>query len=78
MHLLVSKLYISSLVQILACRLIHAKPLSEPMLDYCPLDPKEQISLKLELKFLHFHSRKCLKMSGKWQSFCLSCKILNV
>ena len=29
----------SSLVQIMACRLFGAKPLSEPMLGYCWLDP---------------------------------------
>ena len=28
-----------SLVQITACRLFGDKPLSEPMLDYCQLDP---------------------------------------
>ena len=30
----------------MACRLIGAKPLSEPMLDYCQLDPCEHISVK--------------------------------
>ena len=34
-----------SLVQIMACRLVGAKPLSEPMLEYSKLDPKE-ISVK--------------------------------
>ena len=29
----------SSLVQIMACRLFGAKPLSEPMLEYCQLNP---------------------------------------
>ena len=28
-----------ALVQIMACRLFGAKPLSKPMLDYCQLDP---------------------------------------
>ena len=27
----------------MACRLVGAKPLSEPMLKYCKFDPKEQI-----------------------------------
>ena len=31
----------SALVQIMACRLYGAKPLSKPMLGYCQLDPKE-------------------------------------
>ena len=29
----------TSLVQIMACRLFGAKPLSKPMLEYCHLDP---------------------------------------
>ena len=29
----------SALVQIMACRLFVAKPLSKPTLDYCQLDP---------------------------------------
>ena len=34
------------LVQIMGCRMFGAKPLSEPMLDYCQV--VEQISVKLE------------------------------
>ena len=30
----------------MACRLVGAKPLSEPMLEYCYLDPWEQTSVK--------------------------------
>ena len=36
----------SALVQIMACHLVGAKPLSKPMLDSCQLDPYEQTSLK--------------------------------
>ena len=43
----------------MACRLDGVKPLSEPMLDYCQLDPSEQTSMKFQSKFKHFHSRKC-------------------
>ena len=50
----------SSLVQIMACRLVDAKPLSEPLLYNCQLDLWEQTSVKLYLKFKHFHSRKCI------------------
>ena len=39
----------SALVQILACRLDGAKPLSEPMLTYWQLDRKEHISMKFYL-----------------------------
>ena len=44
----------------MACRLVGAKPLSEPMVEYCQLGPKEQTSVKSEAKFTHFHSRKCI------------------
>ena len=36
----------SALVEIMACRLLGAKPLSEPMLSYCQLDPKVHISVR--------------------------------
>ena len=48
------------LVQITACRLFGAKPLSEPMPDYYPLDPWEHISVKFEWKCNNFHWRKSL------------------
>ena len=49
-----------ALVQIIASRLDGAKPLSEPILTYCQLNPKESISMKFYLKFKYFHSRKCV------------------
>ena len=36
----------SALVQVMACRLFGDKPLPEPMLEYCQLDPNEQTSVK--------------------------------
>ena len=36
----------SALVEIIACRLFSTKPLSEPMLEYCELDPYKRISVK--------------------------------
>ena len=48
------------LVQIMACHLFGAKPLSEPTLGYCHLDTWEQTSVKFNSKFKHFHSRKCI------------------
>ena len=50
----------SSLVQIMACRLFGAKPLSEPMLVYCQLDSWKQFLMKFESEFYHFHSRICI------------------
>ena len=41
---------VTTLVQIMACRLVGDTSLSEPMLDYYQLDPYGQTSVK----FLHF------------------------
>ena len=50
----------SALVQIMACHLFAAKPLSEPTQTYCQLEPKEHISMRVYLKWKYFHSRKCV------------------
>ena len=75
-HICINK-QVPWLVQIMVCRLFSDNPLSEPMMVYCQLDSKEQISMKFLLNFNGFHSRKyiwkcCLQ---KWQPSCLS---LNV
>ena len=49
-HICVSKKYHHCLA--------GAKPLSEPMLEYCQLDHKEHISVKFYFKFESFHSSK--------------------
>ena len=49
---------IPPLLQIMACRLFDAKPLSEPMLPYGQPDPEEHISVQFYLKFKSLHSRK--------------------
>ena len=56
----------------MACRPYGAKPVSEPMLGYCQLDPWEQISVKFESEFYHFHSRKCIWKCRppQWRPFC--------
>ena len=48
----------ATLVQIMASRLVGAQPLSKPMLEYCELNPHENVSVKCS-KFIHFHLRKC-------------------
>ena len=48
----------AAMVQIMACRLFDAKPLTEPMLTYCELKPWEQTSVKLEWKYQTFLSWK--------------------
>ena len=63
--------------QIMACRLFDAKLLSEPVLPYSHLDPKEHISVKFysnsKVSFQEMH----LKMSAKWLSFCLGPQCVN-
>ena len=44
----------------MACRLVGAKPLSKPMMEYCYFDPWEQTSMKSLSKLIHCHSRKCI------------------
>ena len=47
-----------SLVQIMACRLFSAKPLSQPIpvhCQLCQLAPREQIQVKFETKYDNFH-----------------------
>ena len=61
-----------SLVQVMACCLFDAKPLPERMIAYCQLDSWEQISVKFESEFYHFHSRRCIWKCcvPKWRPFC--------
>ena len=59
----------SALIQIMASRLDGAKPLSEPMLTYCQLDPKEYISMEFYLKTKYHYSRNAFKHVD-WP-FCL-------
>ena len=61
-----------SLVPIMACRLVGAKPLPATLMVYCQLDSWEQVSVKFELVFYHLHSRKCIRMCRlpKWRPFC--------
>ena len=63
-----------SLVQIIACRLFDAKPLSEPMLEHCQMDTYEQTWVKFFHRNLNIFIYKMrLKMStAKWRPFRLS------
>ena len=51
---------VSALVQVMAWQGTGVKPLPKPMLAHCKLDFWEQISVKIEPEFYHFHSRKCI------------------
>ena len=44
----------SALLQVMACCLFGAKPLPEPMMTHCQLDPWEQISVKFVSKCKNF------------------------
>ena len=50
----------SSLVQVMACRLFRAKPLPEPMLVYCQLDPWEHVSWNLNRSLIIFIQENCI------------------
>ena len=45
----------------MACRLFGAKPLPEPMLSYCQLDPQEQISVNFDSNYEHFIDQNALE-----------------
>ena len=62
----------STLVQVMACRLFGAKPLPEPMLPYCQLDPRGQTSVTLESKYGSFYSWNCTWKCHlpKYRTFC--------
>ena len=63
----------------LACHLIGAKPLSELMLPYFQLDPKEHIFVKFYFKLKCFHSRKCTdKCLRNGKPFCFGLNMLNL
>ena len=70
-----------SLVQIMVCRLFGTKPLSEPILDYCQLDPCEHISVKIKKKkYNNFHWRKWIwncHLQTNWRSSCLGLNVLR-
>ena len=50
----------SSLVKVMACHLCGAKPLSEPIMTYCQLDPWKLTLVKFQTKYRSFLPRKCI------------------
>ena len=59
----------------MACRLVGAKPLSEPMLEYCQLDPWET---SIEIHTFSFKKIHLKISSAKWRPFYLGLNVLNV
>ena len=55
-----------SLVHTMACRLVGAKPLSDSMLRYGQFEPQEQFSAEFSVKFIYFHSGKCIWKCRLW------------
>ena len=67
-----------SLVQTMACRLLRAEPLFEPMLDYCILEPEKQTSEFLsEIHTFSFKKMHLQMSSAKWRQFCLGLNVLK-
>ena len=68
-----------SSVQILACRLVSAKPLSKQMLKPCWFDPYKQTSVRYQSTFVSLFKNIHLKMtSAKCRPFCFSLKELKM
>ena len=60
----------SSMCQVVTCRLFVTRPLPEPMMPYCPLDPYEAISVKFDSKYIYFNKVHSEMFSAKCRSFC--------
>ena len=60
----------SVLVQIMACRLLGAKPLSKPMLGCCQLNPQEQTSVIFFYQNFSFMKMLLNTSSAKWRPIC--------
>ena len=63
----------SALVQIMACHLNGATPLSEPVWTYCQLDPKEHISMK----FYNWNSNVFIQENGFEHVVCKMAAMLS-
>ena len=73
----------SVLLKVMACRLLGAKPLPQPMLTHCQSDPLKQTSVKFESKYKTFDWWKCIWtyhlwngdhfVQGRWQNITRGC-----
>ena len=64
----------------MACHLVGAKPLSEPMQEYCQLDPQEQTSMKYYSKSIYFieeNAFECMYIVCDCRPCCLGLNELN-
>ena len=61
----------SALVQMMACRLFGAKPLSKPMLGYCQLPHRNKVSeISIKIEKFSFTKMHLKIWSVKWWPFC--------
>ena len=58
------------LLRIMACCLFGTKPLPQPTLTNCQLEPYEQTSVKFKSKYKTFHSQKLIWNLKKRQQLC--------
>ena len=66
---------VTLLVQIMACRLFGAKPLSEPMLEYCQ---QHACQILIEIHTFSFTKIHLKMSSGKWRPICLCLNVSNI
>ena len=65
------------LIQIMACRLLGAKPFSEPMLLYCQLDTRKQI-IRFQIPTKVIRDTHLEMSSAKWRPYCLDLSTLRM
>ena len=65
------------LIQIMACRLLGAKPFSEPMLLYCQLDTRKQI-IRFQIPTKVIRDTHLKMPSAKWRPYCLDLNTLSM
>ena len=62
----------------MACRLVGAKPLSEPILEYCSLELRNKLQWNFDRNSNVFIQENALKTpSAKWHPFCLGLNALT-
>ena len=72
------RMYVSSLVPVMACCLLGAKPISESRQTKCRLDPWEQTSVNFESRLVNFDSIKSsVNVIWKCQPVCSDLNVLN-
>ena len=65
----------------MACSLAGAKPLSEPMLEYClgtlGTNFKNKLEISIEIHIILFKKIHLKMASGKWRPSCLGLNVLK-